>query len=152
MSLRFIDSAAIAQLEAADYQTVLTELAARLQSLEAVEETFVTAVLEREEKFPTGLPTQIPAAIPHTDPEHVKVEGLAIATLAKPVEFKEMANSENSVSVRLVVMMLLKQAHSQIEGLQKLMEKFQDVAVIEKLLTLERDDELLEAANAWIEG
>ena len=52
------------------------------------EEGFTEAILKREKDYPTGLDVNgIGVAIPHTDAEHVKKEGISIAVLNPPIEF-----------------------------------------------------------------
>jgi transcriptional antiterminator len=67
----------------------------------------VEAILSREKKFPTGINTEIPIAIPHSGPEFTIKKGLAIATLKNPVKFHEMGNPEKSLDVRIVIMPVL---------------------------------------------
>ncbi len=56
-----------------------------------VRASYKEALLAREERFPTGLPTQVMAvAIPHTDVEHVERSFISVARLAEPVAFHEM--------------------------------------------------------------
>ena len=65
-----LPGAAIVGLEAEDAPAALRGLSARLREIGAVTDSFEAAVLLREEKHPTGLPTIVPAAIPHTDRHH----------------------------------------------------------------------------------
>lgn len=81
-----------------------------------VKESFLDAIIKREKTFPTGLQLNTyNVAIPHTDPEHVIKPAIAIATLSKPVIFKNMANPLEEVNVSIVFMMALNEAHSQVE-------------------------------------
>lgn len=127
-------------------------VATRLEEIGAVKASFRQAVLAREATFPTGLPTVIGSAIPHTDPEHVLTEGIAAVTLNNPVEFRPMGGGDSTISVKLVVVMLLKAAHSQLEGLQLLMQRLQDESGITTLLESNSDEELEARANTWISG
>jgi len=72
-----------------------------------VEEGFVESIIEREKKFPTGLSTFIPIALPHTTPDFTKKEGFAIATLKEPVGFKDMGNPKHTLKVKIVLMPVL---------------------------------------------
>ena len=150
MSFGIVPGAAFARLEAESDREVLTTMARRLRELGAVAVTFEKAVIAREERFPTGLPTAVPTALPHTDPEHVLIEGVAVATLAHPVQFHEMGSSSSSIEARFVVMMLLKQAHSQLEALQTLVARLQDVEAVEALASAVSDEDLFAAASDWL--
>lgn len=149
--LVLLPGAVIAGLDATDDQAVLNVLADRLLEAGHVSGTFRDAVLDRERRFPTGLPTAVPAAIPHTDPEHVLHAGLAVATLASPVSFGEMGGSgETRVEVQLVVMLALKDAHSQIGALQHLVSCLQDSDAVRELLAAPDDQDLRRRAEQWL--
>lgn len=151
-TLALIPGAAAAQLSASDAPGVLRALAARLREAGAVTDGFEAAVIAREQSYPTGLPTAIPAAIPHTDPEHVLTPGLAVATLTEPVDFGEMSGGGRTVAVRLVVMLVLADAHAQLAALQAVVAGLQDTEAVEHLLSA-RDDAALAAAVAqWLGG
>ena len=69
------------------------------------EEGFTEAVLKREKDYPTGLDVNgIGVAIPHTDAEHVKKEGLSIAVLNPPIEFDAMGEEDCRIPVKIVLM------------------------------------------------
>lgn len=145
-----LPGAVIAHLEAEDDTAVLRALAARLRAHGHVADSFETAVLAREKAYPTGLPTVVPSAIPHTDPEHVHVAGLAVATLAAPVAFREMGSSDRQVRAEVVVMLVLRDAHSQLAALQMLMARLQDEAAVRTVLAAPDDEELDRRARAWL--
>lgn len=133
-------------------EAVLRALAARLLASGAVTDGFETAVLERERKYPTGLPTVIPAAIPHTDPEHVIEPGIAVATLREPVDFGEMGGSgDATVPVRLVVMLVLREAHAQLDALQHLIQALQDEAAVGTVLEATDDADLEQRVRQWLQ-
>jgi galactitol PTS system EIIA component len=131
-----VPSAVCVHLQAESSTQVLQALGDRLFQAGYVRDSFVAAALEREAHMPTGLPLdgQYNAAIPHTDIEHVIKPGLALATLAQPVNFQNMIQPEESVPVRLVILMALEQAKTQVEMLQEIAGVLQDSAVIEKLI------------------
>ena len=148
-----LEGGVIAGLAAHTSEEVLSALADRLEAAGHVAPSFREAVLAREAKYPTGLPTRVPAAIPHTDPEHVLHPGLAIATLTDPVAFGEMgAPDGTTVSVQLVVMLVLKEAKSQIDALQHLVGRLQDAEAVENLLAVQGDEALRVAATTWLSG
>jgi PTS system galactitol-specific IIA component len=109
-------------LGVSDAREVVSILGDELYEEGYVHESFVEAALSRESELPTGLPLagEYNAAIPHTDIEHVKKPGLALATLTKPVLFQNMVNPEEGVEVHLVILMALDEAKAQVEMLQEI--------------------------------
>jgi PTS system galactitol-specific IIA component len=139
-STRILDllapTAVCVHLDAADWRAVITALGQRLHDAGCVRDTFVQAALDREAQLPTGLPLdgQYNAAIPHTDIEHVITPALALATLARPVEFRNMIDPDEAVPVQLVILMAMEEAKSQVEMLQEIAGVLQDPDLIAKLV------------------
>lgn len=148
-----LPGAAIVGLEANDAPAVLRALSARLREIGAVTDSFEAAVLLREEKHPTGLPTLVPAAIPHTDPEHVITPGFAVAVPKRPVDFGEMGSSgERTIGAELVIMLVLADAHSQLAALQNLVARLQEPEAVREVLAATDDADLERRARAWLAG
>lgn len=146
-----LPGAAIVGLEADDAPAALKALSARLRELGAVTDSFEAAVLLREERQPTGLPTFVPAAIPHTDPEHVLTPGLAIAIPRDPVAFGEIGSSgERTIWAELIVMLVLSDAHSQLTALQDLVARLQEPDGVRELLAATDDADLERRAREWL--
>lgn len=117
-----------------DYAELITFLGQKMEEQGYVKSTFVSAVLEREKGFPTGLQMgNYGIAIPHTDREHVHQSALAIATLAEPIEVYSMINPEEKLSVSLVILMAVEDPDGQVKMLSKLMGLFQDVETLKQL-------------------
>ena len=49
----------------ADAEEAIRLICGRAMENACIEPEFITAILEREKEFPTGLPTAVPVAIPH---------------------------------------------------------------------------------------
>jgi PTS system galactitol-specific IIA component len=114
-------------LKARDRTEVIKSLGGLLHARGHVRDTFVDAVLEREDEFATGLPTpEIHVAIPHADIEHVIQPAIAIAVLANPVEFVEMGNPDSTVDVQLVCMLAVTESETLVSLLKSLVGIFQD--------------------------
>lgn len=115
---------------------VITKLGNKLFKNGYVKETFVDAAITREKELPTGLPLLggINAAIPHTEIEHVIKPGLAMATLKNTVNFRNMAEPEKCVPVRLVFMLALDQPKAQIEMLQEIASVLQNPDLVSYLI------------------
>lgn len=121
-------------------QEALTFLAKQLVTKNVVKESFVEAVIEREAIFPTGLQFDgYGVALPHTDAEHVEKTQIAVMTLEKPVTFTQMATADQEVTVQLIIMLAIKEAHSQVEMLQKLIQLLQDKALVQEILACRSD-------------
>ena len=100
-----------------------------------VRDTFVDAVLEREKKFATGLPTPtIQVAIPHADVEHVLRPAIAIGVLEETVPFGEMGNPEATVPVKIVCMLAVTESETLVSLLQNLVAIFQNVELLTQIV------------------
>lgn len=127
MNIFFDESVILLDLEADTAEEVLTVMANHLVDKGLVKDSFVHAMIEREAQFATGLPTEgISVAIPHTDIEHVNQKTISVAVLKEPVDFGVMGEAEAKTPVKLVFMLAMDQAHSQLSILQRLMQVFQD--------------------------
>jgi PTS system galactitol-specific IIA component len=137
----------VLRLSAHSDTEVLTALAARAEMAGWVEPTFLNALLTREQNYPTGLPTAIAVAIPHADIEHVTRAGLGIALLEKPVPFGEMGGSGTTLPVKVVVLILMTDPHSQLTMLTKLIELFQTEGWFDALILASDEAELAATFN-----
>jgi PTS system galactitol-specific IIA component len=121
-------------VSAPDATTLLSTMADELAAAGHVKASFKAALLAREERFPTGLPTQVmPVAIPHTDVEHVHRSFISVARLTDPVTFHEMGANARTVDVRLVCVLAIADKSSQLGTLQALIGMFSDQSVMERL-------------------
>ncbi|ASK66085.1 PTS fructose transporter subunit IIA [Brachybacterium avium] len=148
-----LPGAAIVGLEVDDASAALRALSARLREIGAVTGSFEDAVLRREQKQPTGLPTLVPAAIPHTDPEHVITPGIAIAVPKHPVAFGAIGSSgERTIWAELVVMLVLDDAQSQQAALQTLVARLQEPESVRGMLEATDEVDLERHAREWFAG
>ena len=66
-------------------------------------ESYIQALITREQEFPTGLDVDgVGVAIPHTDVSHVIKPGIAIAVLEKPIDFIQMGSDDDHVQVEII--------------------------------------------------
>lgn len=108
--------------------------------------TYLSAVLEREAKYPTGLLLEtdgLNVAIPHADAEHVAIPAIAVATLSEPVDFQRMDKPEESIPVRLIFMLALTEPKAQLQTLSTLASAFQDSEQISQILAAKEAPELI---------
>ncbi|WP_040206989.1 PTS sugar transporter subunit IIA [Neobacillus jeddahensis] len=118
------------ELEASDRQEALRKMAESLYAAELVSASFHDGIVAREESFPTGLAVEpYGIAIPHTDADMVITPQIAFASLKNPVKF-QMMGSGGEIDVSLIFMLALKKAEDQLTMLQRLMEIFQDRALL----------------------
>lgn len=102
-------------------EEVLSLLADNLHQGGYVKDTYKEGILKRERIYPTGLFTGgINVAVPHTDCIHVNKDAIAVGILKDGILFKAMDNPESDVNVSIIIMIALKEAHGQIEMLQKI--------------------------------
>lgn len=117
-------------------QEVLTELADHLQAAGYVKESYADGILKREEIYPTGLTTgQINVAVPHTDCAHVNQDAIAVGLLDDPVIFQAMDDPGRDVPVSIIIMLALKEAHGQIDMLQKVIALVKQQNDLKRMLT-----------------
>ena len=110
-------------LSGSDDKEVLGKMAEAMFQEGYVTEGFHDAIIQREENFPTGLPTgEINVAIPHTDPEYVKKPAICLGVLDQPVEFCVMGMEGEKTRVSLLFMLAIKKKEDQLGLLQKLIE------------------------------
>ena len=117
----------VAGLEAESGDGVVRALAQRLLAAGCVRPSFELAALDRERRSPTGLPFPGQAvAMPHAEPEHVVTPAMAVASLAKPVSFRQMGSPGVKLEVSLVIMPALTAKEQAAGELARLVALLQD--------------------------
>lgn len=129
---------------------VLDHVSATALEQGRVRESFAGALRDRELSHPTGLPTPMPVAIPHADPEHVLRPGLAAVLLDPPVPFGEMGGSGETVDVRLVVVLLVTDPASQVGLLAGLIRALRRPDLAELLAHVHDPTALADAVNSLL--
>ena len=115
---------------------IFEQLAKPLYDLNLVSEGFLEEVRRREQKFPTGLPTEpFGVAIPHTDPEYVKQNAISVGVLRHPVTFTVMGTDDENTDVRVVFLLALNESQKQLNILKSITELIRDAKQLEKLLS-----------------
>ncbi len=128
------ESLVILGMKAKMAEEVLVILGERLLHAGYVHKDFTQAVLDRERSSPTGLPTEIPVAIPHTDVSHCKRPAIAVAVLDEPVPFGLMGAPGEQAPVQAVFMLALTEPHTQVRWLNRLINFFQQTSQFRQLL------------------
>ncbi len=136
---------ALVNPDASDSTALLRLMAEQAHRAGRVHDSFADAVVEREGRFPTGLPTAVPSAIPHTDAGHVVESGIVVALLEGPVDFVEMGSSDRSIAARLVVMLLVKDPDQQVTAIGEVLAVLQDPALADRLASVAGPADLVRA-------
>ena len=114
------------KLAADSREEVIRAVTGRMQEMGYVGPDYCDAVLKREESYPTGLPSEgVMTAVPHAFCEDVYRTGVGIASLVKPVLFRNTVDPEEELPVELVfVMANVGGEESHLCDLQELMAVF----------------------------
>lgn len=115
-----------------------------------VKDSWLAAVLAREQDFPTGLPTPIPVAIPHTDSTHVIGDGIGFFRLVDPVNFGEMGSLGTQLPVRIIIPLLITDPKQQVPLLVSVINFLQDENFVKKLLDSSSNTEIEALLNSKI--
>lgn len=104
---------------------VLGYVADRMYALDMVTSEFKEAVIAREKKYPTGLPSPaIDIAVPHTDPQHVRKSFIAVVRTQNGIPFTEMSTTESSLDAHIMFILGFKNNKNQVKVLQVLVQEF----------------------------
>ena len=88
---------------------------------------FEAALREREERFPTGLPSDPPAAIPHSDGTYAKEDVIVGILNEQPLEFYQMGTNKSTLlHPRIVFVLLVRDKVTHLDQLQRIIEKAKD--------------------------
>lgn len=144
MAFAFINPQLIFPQQTFTNQTAaLNFLAGQLTKQGYAKSSFKSAVLAREETYPTGLPTGvIQVAIPHADWQNVQHSGIAMTTLTTPVAFSNMADPSETLAVSMIFMLAIDEPHGQVRLLKELMQIVQDQSHLQQLLAYATTDQL----------
>lgn len=108
-----------------------------------VAETFAGKCQDRERDFPTGLPTDIPVAIPHCKDEGIVENAVCFLKLDHPVVFYRMDDDAESIETDMIFNMAIKDPNEHLQALQKMMAFLGNAEALEKCNTLS-DEEIIE--------
>ena len=112
-------------LEVENQEELLIRMVEGLEHTGYVSENYISALMLREQNFPTGLETKsISVAIPHANREHVNKSVISVATLKNPIAFQAMGMHNTEVQVELVFLLAINNHNDQIDVLQKFMSIF----------------------------
>jgi PTS system galactitol-specific IIA component len=134
-------------IEAATAEEVIRILNGLLVQRGCVKAEYAELLIEREGKYPTGLPTEgVKVAIPHAFAENgeVLIPAIACATLARPVVFKNMADPDDPLEAGIVFLLALKGEHESAKDLDRVMSVFSDADLLARLYAAKSGAEFAE--------
>ena len=130
-------------LESASKEDTLLKIAQELYLRGIVCAEYGSMVLEREMKYPTGLPTTpVSVAIPHSDKIYAFHSAVAIVRLNKPIVFQNMGAPEEELFVELIFLLAIPQDEDQVLMIQTIMEVVQNQETLIRLMHAETEQEL----------
>ncbi len=116
-----------------------------------VSPSYLDAILTREKKYPTGLPSEpFPVAIPHGDPEHVIKPCIVVTRPHHPIAFGEMGTLDSTVNAKYIFMLVVKKADSQITLLQNLIDMFMNEEAMKKLEAANTSNQIMDVLKQYI--
>ena len=128
---------------------VLYQIAKVIMDKGIAKETFYDALLQRENDYPTGLPIgEINIAIPHTYPEHINEIAITIATLKKPVLFRNMGDKDEEIPISVILCLTMKKLDDNVKLLPSLMGFFADEDNLRQLLACKTPKEVIALVTA----
>lgn len=150
MSEMYFDSSVILlDVEANTKEEVLRTMAANLEEKDLIKDSYVEAVIAREQEFATGLPTAgYSVAIPHTDVEHVNQKTISVAILKDPVDFGVMGDPDGTTPVKIVFLLAMNESDAQLNLLQRLMQIFQDEDTLKFLASEQEKSKMVDLLSS----
>lgn len=131
-------------LKAESSEEVFQQLGGLLVSEGYCKSSYVQALTERENDFPTGINMgNIGIAIPHTDKEHVIKGAVAIGVLKEPVHFYQMGTNDENVEAKLIFMLAVKDPKEHLVFLQRILMVLQDQEVLKQLIETKNKQEII---------
>lgn len=120
-----------------------------LNNLKFVEDTYLDAITEREQEYPTGLELKnISIAIPHTTVDHIKKPFIYFSRLTNnQIEFIQMGTDNVIVKPEYILMLGIREPKEQVHLLSEIMELFNQLEFIEKIRNANSKEEIMELLN-----
>ncbi len=152
-AFRVDESLVAAQLQVSTAADVIEHLAEMFVRQGYVKPSYAAAAIEREKTSPTGLPTPgVGTAIPHAGTEHTLKPGIAIGTLATPVQFGELGDPDSLIDVSVVFLLSVTEPEAQVHLLRSIMEVYKDATLLLRLQQATDPRIVVEEVNAALES
>lgn len=139
----------LVEVQANDAREAIRKLTEVLADTDTVSMEFAEDVWDREENYPTGLPTEpIAVAIPHADPDHVIKSGICFGILEDPVQFAQMGtDGSTKVEAKIVILLAIKEKEKQAKMIQQLMGVVQNKNLLNSLMKASDSQEAYRILN-----
>ena len=150
MGLCIDEEIIVPNLKAVDSADVISQMGELVLKAGLVREGFIEAVVRREQKYPTALPTKIPVALCHTDAEYLLGSFVGVATLAEPVQFREMGNPAKSQPVEIVFLLGIAVKGEHMDMLKSVLKLIQDETVLRTIRQAESTAEIRKIVAGYL--
>ncbi|WOO86513.1 PTS sugar transporter subunit IIA [Mollicutes bacterium LVI A0039] len=143
-----------------DFQTkveLIETVGKFLRKKDIVNETFISALAEREEAFPTGLETAqfvengVNTAIPHAEIEHCKGDALMFVYNKTAIPWKDMV-FKKELDVNFFVFIISASGGSHMLFLPQIIDVLKNVEFQSKLILINSTEELEQLVNEKFGG
>ncbi|MCX9003556.1 PTS sugar transporter subunit IIA [Citrobacter portucalensis] len=128
-----------------DRNIVFNSVSNLLLSKNYVEQSYLEALIAREENHPTAMQLEkMGVAIPHVDVEHVREEKLVVVTCPEGIVFNQAEDPDSTMKVNVIFFLLLKEKDAHLEFLMKLISLFQRSNEMDQILWSKSKDDVME--------
>lgn len=135
----------ILHMNAVDFQDFGQQIFTFLLTHHEVTEKYLSALYERESKYPTGI--MLPGrniALPHVDAEYICTNALYIINLEKPIHFRRMDDTEKEIDVSMIFLLLIKDPALQVHAISSLTKIWQNDVLLQKISSSQNKDEVMD--------
>lgn len=126
--------------EAQNWEEAIRLCGEALVSAGYVDEAFVDGCVAREKEYPTGIPGEVPVAIPHFQGDGIQENSICLLRLKKPITFYRMDADDEYIDTQYVFNLAIKGSDNHLEYLQKLMGLVMDKTRLELCYNLPGDE------------
>lgn len=129
-------------------EEILRKIGRKLLENGLVKEGFIESIVEREEKYPTGIDLSVVGenlpnvAIPHSEPEYSNCKKLVVVKLEKDIKFKNLIDPSKELKVKYLFFILNNEKSTQTNILSHLMSFFTQENKMKGLENLKTKDEV----------
>ncbi|MBY4797761.1 PTS sugar transporter subunit IIA [Collinsella sp. AGMB00827] len=148
MSLKLPLEDVLLNVKAESYEEALRIASSHLFKAGKVKQSYAESLLMREREYPTGLKMgNFNVAIPHTDYLHANTTQILVMTLNPQVSWHNMADAEEAIPVRLVVLSVFDKPEYQLEALQKIIGTLQNQTLVKQIISASNAQQVIEFFN-----
>ena len=108
-----------------------------------VSDKFGELCVKRERDYPTGLPSEIPTAIPHVQDDGITQSSVCFLKLDKPVVFRRMDDDIQVVRTDMIFNLAIKDPNEHLDALQNMMSFLDNPEALLKCYSLS-DEKIVE--------